>query len=86
MAVVRTSSETGVPPPPFETALFILSDCLAEAHCAQEWGDLHRARVLYRLAERYALHTGYLELLRLAWTYADTAAASCPALTAPGSA
>lgn len=63
---------------PFETALFTLSDCLAEAHCALEWGDIRRAHVLHRLAERYALRSGYVELLQLTWAYAEMASAVAP--------
>ena len=55
----------------FDTALFVVSDCLSEAQCCAQNGNAHKARLLYRLAERYALKTGYTELLRLVWTYEE---------------
>ena len=76
---VAAITDTDVRIPPFETALFTLSDCLAEAHCALEWGDMRRAYILHRLAERYALRTGYVELLQLTWAYAEMASAVAPA-------
>jgi hypothetical protein len=41
---------------------------------------MHRAQILYTLAERYAVRTGFTELIRLVWLYQDPpAVASDPA-------
>jgi hypothetical protein len=62
--------------PTFEHALFLVSCCLAEARCCEERGAQHRADILYTLAERYAVRTGYTELIRLVWLYQEAPAAS----------
>lgn len=55
----------------FDSALYVVSECITEARCFEESGDAQRAHLLYRFAERYALRTGFMELMRLVWTYQD---------------
>lgn len=56
----------------FDSALFIVADCIAEAHGYVESGKPYQARRLYSLAERFAIQTGFTELMRLVWTYQDS--------------
>lgn len=72
MSRVPTTVDNDAPVLPFEQALLIVSDCLVDAYSAVEQGESWRARSLFALAERYAIHCGYLELVRLVWTYADS--------------
>ena len=55
----------------FDSALFVIADCIAEAHSCVESGRPYQARKLYYLAERFAIQTGYTELMRLVWAYQD---------------
>lgn len=53
----------------FDDALLRVSNCLAEAEdCAARDLTL-RAEHLFRVAEVFALRSGYLELVRLVWAY-----------------
>jgi hypothetical protein len=56
----------------FDTALFVVSECIAEARSSEENGNSPRARTLYQLAECYAIQAGFTELLRLVWAYQDS--------------
>ncbi len=56
----------------FANALFVVADCIAEAHSCVERGRTHQARRLYYQAERFALETGFTELMCLVWTYQDS--------------
>ncbi|MBC8104458.1 MAG: hypothetical protein H7Z41_17925 [Cytophagales bacterium] len=55
--------------PSFEAALMGVAHCLTEAEAWEERGSPLYAGHLMHLAEVYALRTGYVELLRLVWTY-----------------
>jgi hypothetical protein len=55
--------------PSFDTALLVVSECLTEATSCEERGADSQARRLFALAEKYAVSVGYLELIRLVWTY-----------------
>ena len=56
----------------FDRALMVVSEYLAEARCCEEIGHTIRAQILYMLAERSALESGYTELMRLVWAYQET--------------
>jgi hypothetical protein len=76
----QTPPSASVTVPTFEHALFLVSNCLAEARCCEERGATRRAQILYTLAERYAVRTGFTELIRLVWLYQEPpAVASDPA-------
>jgi hypothetical protein len=55
----------------FDSALLVVADCIAEAHSCVESGRPHQAKRLYHVAERFAIQTGFTELMRLVWTYQD---------------
>lgn len=58
-------------PAAFDAALSDIADLLADARHWEGCGHIPRANLLYALAERKALHSGFLELLRLVWAYAE---------------
>ena len=60
-----------VPIPAFDAALSDIADLLADARYWEGCAQLSRAKILYALAERKALDSGFLELLRLVWAYAE---------------
>lgn len=53
---------------PFEAALFVVSNYLAEARIATETHQSSRAQNWYDAAEACALQTGYVELIQLVWS------------------
>ena len=53
----------------FDLVLAAISDILADARRLEQQGAECRAAILYAMAERYALRTGFLELLNLVWAY-----------------
>lgn len=55
--------------PDFDHALYVVSDCLSEAHWASAREERRRAAALFCAAERYAARTGYVELMNLVWAY-----------------
>jgi hypothetical protein len=55
----------------FDSALCVVSECIAEARSREESGDAGGARAMYGVAERYAVRTGFAELLRLVRAYQD---------------
>ena len=55
----------------FDIALFTVSSLLAEARYAEELNNPARAEQYYALAERRALHSGFLELVHLVWIDRD---------------
>ena len=55
----------------FDAALSHIADLLADARHWEGCGHARRAALLYALAERKALRSGFLELVRLVWAYAD---------------
>lgn len=57
--------------PAFDDALSDIADLLADARHWEGCGCGRRADILYALAERKALRSGFLELLRLVWAYDD---------------
>jgi hypothetical protein len=63
----------------FDRALMLVSEYLAEARCFEEKGNASRALLLYGIAERSAIASGYTELMRLVWAYQQTPPASCSA-------
>lgn len=64
----KTRNEVFVPTSPsFDIALFTVSSLLSEARFAEETGDESRAERYFALAERRALHSGFLELVNLVW-------------------
>ncbi len=55
----------------FDAALSDIADLLADARYWEGRGRARWASVLYALAEHKALRSGFLELVRLVWVYAD---------------
>ena len=55
----------------FDIALFTVSSLLAEVRFAEEQDDFVRAERYFAMAERRALHSGYLELVNLVWIDRD---------------
>ena len=58
---------------PFEAALFVVSNFLAEAQIAQGEQNTLRQRDCYAAAEACALQCGYTELIQLVWGDAQNA-------------
>jgi hypothetical protein len=56
----------------FDRALMLVSELLAEARCSEETGHRSRAYLLYAVAERSAIASGYTELIQLVWAYQET--------------
>jgi hypothetical protein len=61
---------------PFDRALLLISECLTDARFAEESGQTRHALLLYAVAERFAVLSGHLELMRLVWTYETTVTAT----------
>ncbi len=55
----------------FDDLLCDIADLLADARYWEGCGRARWASVLYALAEQKALRSGFLELIRLVWVYAE---------------
>ena len=57
----------------FDDVLYDIADLLADARYWEGCGGARWASVLYALAEQKAIRSGFLELIRLVWVYAEGA-------------